>query len=63
MRTKKTYEKPVTEMILVEISSIMYETSLPQAGDDEIGGEPDAKEGWFDEEAEPGIENYSPWEG
>lgn len=62
MRTKKTYEKPVTEMILVEISSIMYETSLPQAGEGETGGEADAKKGWLSEESGWDVENYSPWE-
>lgn len=62
MRTKKSYEKPVTETILVNVSSIMYVTSLPQAGEDETGGDPDAKKGWFSEETDWDVKNYSPWD-
>ncbi len=62
MKYKKTYEKPMIETILINISSIMYETSLPQAGDDETGGDPDAKKGWFDEESDWGVKNYSSWD-
>lgn len=35
---KKTYDTPVTELISANISSVMYETSIPQGGDGEIGG-------------------------
>ncbi|PTL34319.1 hypothetical protein C7120_07240 [Prevotella sp. oral taxon 376] len=62
MKIKETYERPMTEIILANISSVMYETSLPQAGDDEIGGDPEAKEGWFDDESAWGIKNYNPWD-
>lgn len=62
MKTKKTYAKPVTETTLFNISSIMYETSLPQAGEGETGGEADAKKGWFDEEPDWEVKNYSPWD-
>ena len=47
---KKTYDTPVTELISANISSVMYETSIPQGGDGEIGGEADAKPGVFDED-------------
>lgn len=59
---KKPYEAPVTEIISTNISSIMYETSIPQAGDGEEGGEADSKEGWFEEESGWNVEKYNPWE-
>ncbi|MCR5076926.1 MAG: hypothetical protein K6A82_02690 [Prevotella sp.] len=56
---KKPYETPVTEIISAEISPVMYETSIPQAGEGEEGGEADAKEGFLDSEELP---HYSPWD-
>lgn len=58
---RKPYEAPVTEIISTNISSIMYETSIPQAGEGEEGGEADAKQGtWFDNDER--WDTYSPWE-
>lgn len=62
MKRKKTYKKPMTEVLLINMSSVMYKASLPQAGDDEIGGDADAKNGWFEEESDGDMNNHSPWE-
>lgn len=40
----------------------MYETSIPQGGDGEEGGEADAKPGFFDEDDESGETNFNLWE-
>lgn len=49
---KKPYETPVTEIISANLSPVMYQTSIPQAGEGEEGGAADAKQGsfFFDEE-------------
>lgn len=59
---KKPYESPATEIISANIPSVMYQTSVPLAGDGEEGGEADAKEGWFEEESGWNVEKYNPWE-
>ncbi|MCI6672371.1 MAG: hypothetical protein SOX84_01330 [Prevotella sp.] len=59
---KKLYESPAMEIISANITSVMYQTSVPLAGDGEEGGEPDAKEGWFEEESDWNVEKYNPWE-
>lgn len=58
---KKTYEAPVTEIISENLSPVMYQTSIPQAGEGEEGGAADAKQGsfFFDSEELP---HYSPWD-
>ena len=48
--SKEIYESPVTEIISANISPVMYETSIPQAGDDETGGEADSKPNIFPSE-------------
>ncbi|WP_018910328.1 hypothetical protein [Prevotella veroralis] len=50
--SKEIYESPVTEIISANISPVMYETSIPQAGDDETGGEADSKPNIFPSEDE-----------
>uniref|UniRef100_A0AB33J359 Uncharacterized protein n=1 Tax=Prevotella sp. GTC17254 TaxID=3236794 RepID=A0AB33J359_9BACT len=60
---KKPYETPVTEIISTDLSPVMYQTSIQQAGEDETGGEVDAKQGsfFFDEEddwANPGFDAW-----
>lgn len=51
---KKPYETPVTEIISTDLSPVMYQTSIPQAGEGEEGGAADAKQGFFlSEEDEP----------
>lgn len=59
---KKTYTAPLTEFVVTELSPLMYETSIPQAGDDEEGGEADAKPGFFDEEEGWGIKSNNLWD-
>lgn len=59
---KKSYNVPVIELISTNISSVMYETSIPQGRDGEEGGEADAKPGFFDEDDESGETNFNLWE-
>ncbi|ATV33695.1 hypothetical protein CUC00_01825 [Prevotella intermedia] len=59
---KKPYDVPVTELISANISSVMYETSIPQGGDGEEGGEADAKPGIFEDEDDLGKTSFNLWE-
>ena len=52
----------MAEIIALKAASVMYQVSLPQAGDDEVGGDPDAKEDNFEEESAWGLKDYKPWE-
>ncbi|MGP1525463.1 MAG: hypothetical protein ACTTHE_08045 [Prevotella multiformis] len=60
IKYKKSYEAPVTEIISADMSPVMYQTSIPQAGEDEEGGGADAKQGPFSEENEA-WPSYDPW--
>ncbi len=61
---KKPYETPVTEIISTDLSPVMYQTSIQQAGEDETGGEADAKQGsfFFDEEDDWAKPGFNAWE-
>lgn len=60
---KKPYEAPVMEIISANLTPLMYETSIPQAGEDEEGGGADAKQGLFDDEEEGwGKKGLNFWE-
>lgn len=60
IKYKKSYEAPVTEIISADMSPVMYQTSIPQAGEDEEGGGADAKQEPFSEENEA-WPSYDPW--
>lgn len=57
---KKPYETPVMEIISTNLTPVMYQTSIPQAGEGETGGDADAKQGGFFDE-EWGTVDFKPW--
>lgn len=59
---KKLYETPVTEIVSIELSPILYQTSIPQGDEGEEGGDPDARQHIFSEGEGDGWANgFSLW--
>ena len=48
------------EIISTNLTPVMYQTSIPQAGEGETGGDADAKQGGFFDE-EWGTVDFKPW--
>lgn len=62
MKNKRTYEKPLAEIVACNAYPIMYEASLPQGGEGETGGAADSKADDFEEEPYWDVKDYNPWE-